>query len=86
MPNEDSTYEQQYEYSVNKQKYDKAQDNLKTLETYLNSYDQLAMINFVHKFLHEMLNKIDNVKTIEDVDKVLNENEEQIKKYFFDDK
>lgn len=82
---ENASFEQQYEYSVAKSKYEKSQDNLKTLETYLNAYDQLSMVNFMHKFLHSMLDDIDNANAIEDVDAILEKNEEQIKNYFFKD-
>lgn len=84
--NEDASFEQQYEYSVSKQKYDAAQDNLKTLETYLNSFDKLSKINFIHNLLHSMLDKVDNADSIESIDAIISENMETIKDYFYSEK
>ena len=81
--NEDATFQQQYEYSVAKQKYDDAQSNLKTLETYLNSYDKLSKINFMHNLLHNMLDKVDSAEDVDSVDKVVMENMETVKEYFY---
>ena len=84
--NEDASFEQQYEYSVSKQKYDAAQDNLKTLEIYLNSFDKLSKINFIHNLLHSMLDKVDNADSIESIDAIISENMEIIKDYFYSEK
>ena len=83
---QDATFDQQYEYSTNKQKYDAAQDNLKTLETYLNSYDQLSKINFVHKLLHSMLDEIDNASDVESIDKSVKTAIETTNSYFYSEK
>ena len=83
---ENASFEQQYEYSVAKQKYDNAQDNLKTLEMYLNSYDQLSKINFVHKLLHRMLDEIDAADSVDSVDKSVKTALDTVNEYFYCEK
>lgn len=65
---ENATFEQEQEYIEKKQKYNIAQQNLNILEKYLNCYDNLtATKNKINIFI-ETRKKLENTKTIEDVD------------------
>jgi len=54
----DSTFDEEREYVIKKQKYDEAQENLKTLEQYLNSYDNLSKITKINEILTTAKDKI----------------------------
>jgi 5-bromo-4-chloroindolyl phosphate hydrolysis protein len=61
MPEElsaDATFEEEQQYMLKKQEYDSAQQNLQTLEKYLNAYDKLKDIKFVNDMLNDTKNAI----------------------------
>ena len=68
---ENPTFEQEQEYLEKKQKYDIAQENLNTLEKYLNSYDRLSKIRSITSFLTDNREKIQNAKSIEEIDEII---------------
>lgn len=68
----DATFEQEQEYIEKKQKYNTAQYNLSTLEKYLNSYDKLQKLRDITTFLTETRQKIENAKTTDEVEYMLN--------------
>ncbi len=68
----DTTFQQEQEYIEKKQKYNIAQYNLSTLEKYLNSYDKLQKLKDITTFLTETRQKIEAVKTIDEVECILN--------------
>ena len=79
----DSTYDEEREYLTALSKYEKAQENLKTLETYLNAYDKLAKIRFTNSILNEAKDSINKSQSIEDVKTSMKEYTEKLDKYLF---
>ena len=78
---EDPTFEQEQEYLEKKQKYNLAQENLNILERYLNSYDRLSIIRSMTKFLTDNREKIQNAKSIEEVDDIIKIYRSNLKNY-----
>lgn len=64
---ENATFEEEQEYIVKKQEYDNAQQNLQTLEKYLNAYDKLKDIKFVNDLLNEAKENVMSADTEEKV-------------------
>lgn len=70
MPNElktDASFEEEQEYFKKKQAYDTAQNNLKNLEQFLNAYDKLSKINYIHNKLSKIKTEISNSSSIDEV-------------------
>lgn len=64
---EDSTFEEEILYTEKKKEYDEAQDNLETLEKYLNAYDALSKIKFINTVLSEAKTSILNANKYDDI-------------------
>lgn len=70
MPNDlknDASFEEEQEYFKKKQAYNTAQNNLKNLEQFLNSYDKLSKINYIHNKLSKVKTAISNSSSIDEV-------------------
>lgn len=80
---ENAAFSEEQKYAEQKKKYDQAQENLKTLEKYLNGYDRLAKISYVNSILTSMREKVTNAMSIEAVNQCMAENEELIKSRFY---
>lgn len=78
---ENATFEEEQEYINKKQKYEIAQNNLSTLEKYLNSYDKLIQIKHIVDFLNDMRQKIENAATIAEIDDILKIYKSNLKNY-----
>lgn len=65
---ENSSFIEEQEYIENKRKYETAQNNLATLENYLNSYDKLSKIQHIAYFLTHTRERINEAKTLEELD------------------
>lgn len=65
--NENSTFEEEISYTEKKKEYDEAQENLETLEKYLNAYDALAKIKFINTVLSDAKTSILNANTRDDI-------------------
>lgn len=63
----DASFEEEQEYFKKKQAYDTAQSNLKNLEQFLNAYDKLSKINYVHNKLSKVKTAISNSSSIDEV-------------------
>lgn len=63
----DATFEQEQEFLEKKKAYTDAQNNLNTLEKYLNAYDKLVILSFVQKILQEARNDIENSTTVDEI-------------------
>lgn len=67
------TFEEEQQYMLKKQEYDAAQQNLQTLEKYLNAYDKLRDVKFVNDLLanakEEVIKADSEDKVAEAVDK-----------------
>lgn len=77
----DCTFEQEQEYLKKKKAYESAQDNLNTLEKYLNAYDKLAKINFTNNYLTEIKENIQAAETHDEVNALLKKYKDSIVKY-----
>lgn len=82
-PSENATFEEEQLYIENKHKYDVAQENLSTLEKYLNAYDKLAKINFTNTLLNDIKDEILSAETEDQIDEILVKNKEKINSYFY---
>ena len=82
-PSENATFEEEQTFIENKRKYDVAQENLSTLEKYLNAYDKLAKINFTNTFLNNIKDEILSAETEDQIDEILVKNKEKINSYFY---
>ena len=78
---EDATFEEEQKYIEQKQKYDNAQNDLSTLEKYLNAYDKLTHLKHNSDFLTETREKIQNSQTIEEVKSIMNVFRSNLKNY-----
>lgn len=67
----DSSFEEEQEYFKLKQKYEMSQNNLKTLELYLNAYDKLSKINYVHNKLQTIKRDIINSNSVDELNNVV---------------
>ena len=72
---ENSTFEDEQNYQQQLQKYNAAQDNLSTLEKYLNAYDKISKIQFIRDLLADTSSKIDAAETTKDINAILTEYE-----------
>ena len=79
---ENSTFEEEQKYIEQKKKYEAAQDNLNTLEKYLNAYDKISKVNFVNTLLNEMREKVLNANSEEEVKNIMDSNKKIINQYF----
>lgn len=79
--NENATFEEEREFIEKKQKYEIAQNNLNTLEKYLNSYDKLIHIKHIVDFLNDIKQKIESSSTIDEVNDVLKIYKSNLKNY-----
>lgn len=68
---ENASFEDEQLFFKRKQKYDIAQENLKNLEKYLNAYDKLSKVNYVHNKLQKIKNDITNSNSIEELNQML---------------
>lgn len=66
-----ATFEEEQNYIEAKRKYDVAQSNLNVLERYLNCYDALSAVKSQLKFFTDTREKIQNAKTIDDIDMLM---------------
>lgn len=80
---ENSTFEEEQNYIEKKRKYDIAQDNLSTLEKYLNAYDKLSKINFTNSLLNKIHTRILEATSEDQINKILINSQDEIKKYFY---
>lgn len=80
---EDSTFEEEQNYIESKKKYDIAQENLNTLEKYLNAYDKLAKINFTNTLLNSIKEKILNSSEVQEVNSAIEEKQQELQMYFY---
>lgn len=80
---EDATFEEEQNYIEQKKKYDVSQENLSTLEKYLNAYDKLAKINFTNTLLNNIKESIQTAESVQAVNDVLKQNEDKIKDFFY---
>ena len=80
---EDATAEEEQEWIQKKQAYKTAQDNFKTLETYLNSLDKIQKIDFVNSILQEAKESIESAKCEEDIDKAVAKYKEIVYSHFY---
>ena len=65
--NENSTFEEEISYTEKKKEYDEAQENLETLEKYLNAYDALAKVKFINTVLSDAKTSILRANTRDDI-------------------
>lgn len=72
MLSDDASFEDEQRYIEQKQKYDNAQNDLSTLEKYLNAYDKLTHVKHITDFLTETRTKIEKASTIEEVNTHIN--------------
>ena len=79
----DSTFEEEQNYIEQKRKYDTAQNNLSTLEKYLNAYDKLSKVKFVNDFLNTSKEAVENSTSVEEVETAMKEYCEKLNKYFY---
>ena len=80
---EDATFEEEQNYIEQKKKYEVSQENLSTLEKYLNAYDKLAKINFTNTLLNNIKESIQSAESVQAVNDVLKQNEDKIKDFFY---
>ena len=80
---EDATFEEEQNYIEQKKKYEVSQENLSTLEKYLNAYDKLAKINFTNTLLNNIKESIQSAESVQAVDEILKQNEDKIKDFFY---
>ena len=78
---ENSTFEDEQNYQQQLQKYNAAQDNLSTLEKYLNAYDKISKIQFIRDLLADTSSKIDAAETTKDINAILTEYENKLKMF-----
>ena len=77
----DATFEQEQEFLAKKKAYTTAQSNLNTLEKYLNAYDKLIIISFVHKILIDAKTNVESSTSVEEVHKHVAAYEAKIDSY-----
>lgn len=80
---ENATFDDEQKFIEQKNAYDQAQANLKTLEEYLNSFDYLAKIGFVHKMLQMAKQQVLEAQTPEQVDEAVNAYKEKLDSNFY---
>lgn len=74
-----ASFEEEVEYVEKKKQYDEAQDNLNTLEKYLNAYDALSKIRFTNTVLSEAKTSISNANNRDDIINAINIYQEKLK-------
>jgi glutathionyl-hydroquinone reductase len=74
-----ASFEEEVEYVEKKKQYDEAQDNLNTLEKYLNAYDALSKIRFTNTVLSEAKTSIINANNRDDIINAINVYQEKLK-------
>lgn len=80
---ENSSFEDEQSYITSKQKYEQAQDTLKTLESYLNGYDKLKKVTFINRILNESRDKIKAAKTVDEINSIKKEYIDKITNLFY---
>ena len=80
---ENSSFEDEQTYITEKQKYDQAQDTLKTLESYLNGYDKLKKVTFINRILNESRDKIKEAKTVDEINSIKKDYIDKITNLFY---
>ena len=73
-----ATFEEEQAYINQKAKYDTAQDNLETLEKYLNAYDKISKINSVNTLLQDTKKLVINSDTIEEIDSIIKKYKQEL--------
>ena len=66
-----ATFDEEQEWMERKKSWDEAQDNLRTLETYLNSKDKMSKLKYVKDQLAIARNALLEAKTGEEIDGVV---------------
>lgn len=80
---EESTFEDEQNYIEQKRKYDAAQDNLSTLEKYLDAYGKISKVKFVGDFLNKAKEQVESSTTLEEVENATREYCEKLDKYIY---
>ena len=78
--NADATFEEEQQYMLKKQEYDSAQQNLQTLEKYLNAYDKLKDVKFVNDLLNNAKDEVLSSESEESVEKAVDEYKRKLQK------
>lgn len=79
--NENSSFSDEQEYFEKRKKFQIAQNNLSTLEKYLNSYDKLTKIKYVHDLLMTTKDRIQEAQSVEDIDQCMSLYKEELHKF-----
>lgn len=82
---EDATFEEEQKFIEEKNAFEQAQANLKTLEDYLNSFDQLSKISFADKLLQNAKRQVVEAATEEEVDAAIRTYREKLDDNFYSD-
>lgn len=77
----DATFEQEQDFLQKKTAFTNAQSNLNTLEQYLNAYDKLIIIGFIHKILKEAKTDVENSTTVDAIRRRVEEYNNKIDSY-----
>lgn len=83
MISDDASIEEEQEYLNKKKLHRVAQDNLETLEKYLNSLDKIQKVDGVNKILQDAKEQIEQAQTAEEVDAAMKTYYEVIDKHFY---
>lgn len=79
---DNATFDEEQTYIEKKKAFNDAQSNLSTLEKYLNSYDKLAKIGFIHKLLSDARTAVDEAKDVDEVVSCVKKYQETVDSYF----
>lgn len=80
---EDASFDEEQKFVEQKNAYEQAQGNLKTLEDYLNSFDQLSKIGFINKLLQDAKRQVLDATTEEEVDLAIKTYKEKLDSNFY---
>ena len=80
---DNATFEDEQKYIADKRAYETAQQNLSTLEKYLNSYDKLKKVKFVHDFLSSTKEKVESAQDEQTIKKAVDEYKDKLQSLFY---
>lgn len=80
---ENSSFEDEQRYVSEKNRYEQAQDTLKTLESYLNGYDKLKRLTFINNILTDSKEKMRNAKTADEINSIKKNYVDRITNLFY---
>lgn len=78
-PTNDLSFDEEQKYFDSVSKYETAQNNLNTLEKYLNNYDKLSRISYINSLLSNTKSAILEAKSKDEIIKIINDYKTKIK-------